>query len=320
MRIIYFLSIASLALTFTACHRNNNDSNVLGQTYVHKYGVAVPSDFWSASGEHGSVISTMADGVVITRSYTSGVLDGDTTYSFPHNSQIQKIETYNQGTLVKTTEYYYDGSSQSQIVYDSSRGIRTVSTWYMGGTPRSTEQYSGDALVSGQYFSIQNHNDAGVDNYQGTRIVRDDYGQIISTDNIVDGQLTLQSTYHTNGNPKATIPYQNGVVHGTKQTYHPGGEPDTIEAWSAGKQEGNTVVYQYGEKYADVPYVDGQKHGVESRYRDGQDMVQEVSWNKGQQHGPATTYVGNASKTDWYFNGNPVSKNQYDFLNNRAQK
>lgn len=316
MRSLYYTGLVVLTLSTTACSRNYND-NVVGETFVHKYGVAVPSDYWTSQGQDGAVISTLADGVVVTRSYAAGLQNGETTYTFPHREQIQKKEVYEQGTLVSEVEYFLDGSPQKEIVYDSSQGMKTVSVWYIGGIPKSRESYSGDLLFSGEYYTTANLKDSTVDNYAGTRLLRDDFGMITATDTIENGRLKLRTTYHPNNSPKELITYQNGVPDGYKKTFHPAGEPNTIEQWSKGVQDGTTVVFQHGEKYAEVPYVRGNKQGIEKRYRDGQAVVQEISWEDGQMHGPATAYVGDTTKTDWYYKGNMVTEVNYNFMVNR---
>jgi antitoxin component YwqK of YwqJK toxin-antitoxin module len=320
MRSLYLLGLATIALATASCARQYPDDEeyVVDETYFHKYGVVVPVDFWEQSGEHGAVISTMADGVVITRSYCSGLLDGETTYTFPHSSQIQKKEIYSQGTLVKVLELYFDGTPQIETSLDyPSPGMKTISTWYLSGTPRSVEQFRGNQLYSAGYFSSYNQRDASVENYQGTRLVRDEYGQLNSTDTIRDGILETRATYHPNGSPKELTPYQDGIIHGEKRTFHPAGEPNTIEQWVGGQQNGTTVVYLHGEKFAEVPYVDGSRQGIERRYRDGDQLVQEINWNDGQMHGPATNYVGDTEKTEWYYQGILTSKGDYDFRVNK---
>lgn len=318
IRIGSFAGLGVLAILVTACgSRMNNGANIVDQTYVHKYGVAVPSDYWQRSGADGSVVSTMDDGVVVSRSYTSGQLDGDTTYTYPHSSQLQRSETYKNGGIVKETEFYFDGTPKEETVYDPYEGTKVISTWYLTGSPRSIERYNDTILMNGEYFTAANQRDALVDSSQGTRLIRDDYGQLISTDTITDGQMVQRVLYHPNGSPKEIIPYSNNLVDGTKRTFLPAGEPCTVEQWSAGQQEGMCVVYQYGEKYAEVPYSNGEKQGVETRYRDGRAKVQEITWNSGRMHGPTISYAGDVAKTDWYFKGRQTTKADYDYMSNK---
>ncbi len=322
LRFFSLAGLVTLAFTMTGCSSSRSnysvDQNVVDTTYVHKYGVAVPSDFWTTSGEHGSVISTMGDGVIVNRSYTSGALDGETTYTYPHSTQIEKSESFQMGALVKVTEFYFDGTPKLLTTYNTpAQGMRAVNSWYLAGTPRSNEVYNGNQLVSGEYFTSLNQRDASVDKAQGTRLSRDDYGQLLSTDKVEDGQMVLSQTYHPNGSPRETIPYRNGYIDGVKRTFQPAGEPDTIEQWVGGQQEGISVVFQHGEKFAEIPYSKGEKHGTEYRYRDGKTRVQEISWYAGQMNGPCKTYVGDTEKTEWYYKGKQVSKADYEFMTNR---
>ena len=312
--------LAALSAALTACGggQSTSSAQVLDQTYMHKYGVAVPADYWQSSGEDGAVVSTLSDGVVVTHSYAAGKLDGETQYSYPHSSQMQKSEVYQQGDLVKETEFYFDGTPKKETKYNTpENGQTTITTWYLSATPRSIERYNGDLLLSGEYFSASNQRDALVDDSQGTRLLRDDYGQLLSTDTIKDGQLLLRATYYPSGSPRETIPYKNGVVEGTKRTFNPAGDPNTVEEWVGGAQEGLTTVYQHGDKSAEVHYVNGEKQGLETRYRDGKTKTQEINWSAGLQHGQTTTFVGEVIKTEWYYKGKPTSKADYDYMSKK---
>lgn len=315
MRYRILVSMAAIALLTVGCVRQHN-FEVVDETYVHKYGVAVPPDYWNSSGQHGAIISKLADGVTVSRSYESGILDGETTFTFPHSDKCQKKQIYAKNKLVKEIDYFLDGSPRQEISYDLPTSSREVTTWYTTGSPKSHEKYEGEILFSGEYYNTSNQRDSFVDNYEGARVNRDDYGQIICRDLIQEGTKILTTTYHPNGAPLEQIPYKNGVIEGYKKTFYPGGEPNTVEHWSKGSQNGITTVYQNGEKYADVSYVNGRKNGVERRYKDGTIVVEEVYWENDRQHGPMNTYVGDSVKTDWYFQGQPTSRVNYEILMN----
>lgn len=301
-------------LLMTGCQPNCSD--VVCETYVHRYGVPLAPDDWSERGEHGQVISMRKDGVVVCKTYESGILNGETTYTFPHRDAIAKKEIYAQGQLVQEVHYYPNGLPNRQVTYEDP-AAEHVLTWYESGAPQSKEFYANGLLVQGEYLNPSQLQESVVLDQNGSRTLRDDYGQLISIDEIQNGQMILRRTYHPNGAPAAVTPYVNGVIDGTKRTYQMGGEPATQEEWSGNNQHGNTVVFENGEKAADLPYMKGQIHGMERRYRDGQILVQENNWVQGYKHGPCCTYINGTTQTDWYFKGRRVNRGEYEALSNQ---
>lgn len=315
MKYITYASL--LAVTFTAtscvCQRQYCENpDVVDETYVHRYGVEIPAQDWANRGKTGQVVSTLKNGVVVTKSYSAGVQEGETTHTFPHSDVTEKVVTYSQGTPVKETSAYMSGAPRSETVYQD--GTKTVTTWYENGSPMSKETYNNERLVSGVYYNDKNQVDSSVESGQGNRNLRDAYNQISQTDTFQDGVLVSTTTYHSNGHPKEIIPYRNGLVDGEKKTFLPAGEPNTIEQWVVGKQNGLTVLFQNGEKIAEVPYVEGQKNGTERHYRDGMTVVEEINWVNDQKHGSSSVMIGSTTKTDWFFKGKPVSQSTYDQL------
>ena len=145
---------------------------------------------------------------------------------------------------------------------------------------------------------------------------RRSYGQLISRDTIIDGDMTLSTAYYPDAHhPKSVTPYVNGQIEGQRKTFLPSGDPDTVETWVGGKQQGETLVYRNGEKIASIPYVAGLKDGKEIRYRDGEQVAQDISWVKGQQHGRSNVYVGDTVATTWWHRGNQVSQSAYELKN-----
>lgn len=310
---VRYSAIMLLLLAATSCQRSRQSDDIVTETYVHRYGVPLPAEEWSERGQHGQVLSTRKDGVVIAKTYESGVLHGETSYTFPHRETIQKREHYNRGALSQEIFNYSNGIPQQQVTYVAP-DQKTLVVWYESGAPQAKETYENGSLIQGEYLTPVGQTESVVNDRSGTRTCRDGYGQLLSVDDIRDGQMVLRTTYHANGLPHSITPYANGVVAGQRRTFLPGGEPQTIEEWTNNQQHGTTVVFENGEKYAEVPYRNGRKNGMERRYRDGQKLEEEINWVNGHRHGPCYSYVGDTKKVDWYFQDQHVNKATYDAL------
>jgi antitoxin component YwqK of YwqJK toxin-antitoxin module len=313
---IRLLSALALLTLATGCQTRPSPDDVVSEKYIHRYGVPIPADQWSDRGQHGQICSTRRDGVVVAKTYDSGQLHGECSYTFPHSSLIQKKENYDSNTLTSETHYYPNGVPQKQIDYDGS-GSKTLTKWFDNGAPQRKEVYSGDSLSQAEYFNQNNQVESQVFEGEGVRTRRDNYGQLLSNDEIRNGQMVERKTFHPNGVPASITAYNQGVIHGQRCTYSMSGEPLTIETWVNDSQHGTTAIYQNGAKVSDQPYVQGIRHGVERRYRDGDQMVQEVTWKDDQQHGPCHSYFDNGKQTDWYFQGRHVNKQTFDALSNQ---
>jgi antitoxin component YwqK of YwqJK toxin-antitoxin module len=303
---------AAILIGTVSCHNPPHyNGGVISETYIHKYGVEVHPQDWTARGEHGQVIATRTDGVIVTQTYSGGILDGETSYSFPHDNTIEKIETYRQGALVKEVTNYPSGVPFKEVIFLSPTE-RKITTWYDHGTPKSIETYQDGILTHGDYYTLNHDLESQVQDGEGSRPVRDEFGQLVSTDTIHNGILTSNTTLHPNGHPKAITPYQSGKIEGERKTFLPGGEPDTIEQWSNGKKNGMTIVFKNGNKWAEVPYVNGVKEGTERQYRDGTTLIKEINWNNDKMHGLSSTYIEGVTQKQWFIQGVPVSKVTFD--------
>lgn len=305
------LHLLIIALALTGCQNRKKNPNVVEEKYVHRYGVEVDAKDWSNRGKHGKVISTLKNGVTETRNYNAGVLDGETTYTFAHSDKIEKSESYLEGLLVKEVVYFHSGNPRTETDF-LSPSRRSVTEWYEDGNPKSVEEFEGERLVRANYYRENKDIDSKVENGEGQRILRDNYGQQIAADEVVGGHLVLRTTFHANGTPKEMIPFNQGKVEGVKRTFHPGGEPNTIEEWWQDKQHGKTQVFENGEKVAEIPYVNGVKSGTEYRYRNGSRVVERHQWQNDELHGRQATLVGNNEQVEWYYQGKKVSRTQFE--------
>lgn len=319
MKMVRSFSLLLLLGCVTACQNHSGCNDIVCETYVHRYGVPLGPQDWSARGQHGQVVSMRKDGVTITSDYDAGILHGDCTYTFPYRDVIQKKEVYHAGNMTQELTYYPNGLPQQQVAYDSSNR-KILTTWYENGAPQCHEIYEGVRLAQGEYYNFDHQVESRIDEFNGLCTRRDGQGQLLSVDMIQNGEMLQRTTYHSNGVPATITPYVNAIIQGQRRTYLSSGEPETVEEWNQNVQQGLTTVFEHGEKVAEVPYVNGNKHGIERRYRDEQILVQEMNWVQGYKHGPCYTYLSQPPRIDWYFKDRAVvNKATYDMLCNQCK-
>lgn len=324
-KLIYYMILASsttsllnvaAAPSFGRYEEDRIPTRVVHTEYVQKYGLPISQSEWNKRGKTGKIICKLNNGVVQTKSYKEGILDGESTYSFPHRDEIETIEVYSSGTLQKTTFYTINRHAYKETQQLGNGGQR-ITLWYESGAPQSIETYMGDLLEEGEYYTVDSQVESKVHHCNGERHRRDSFGQLLSVDTFEEGQMVCMKTFYPNGSPKESVSYANGVMHGIRRTYHTDGAPDCVEEWSCGVQDGMATYYVNGEMHAQIPYSQGLKHGVERRFSDnGQTLASEVSWSNHLRHGPSCTYInGQPVQNEWYHKGKQVSKKNYDVLN-----
>src|SRR3990167_8956970 len=155
--------IGTIAMILGSCQSNDSFHQIISQKYVHKYGFDLSEEDWQKRAQEGQVVSKLKNGVTIARSYENGNLHGPTTYTFPHNKVIEKCLVYDQGTLLKETLYDTAGMPLREEVYEfDDRLILTL--WNDKGVPLSIEEYDGDLLLNGKYFSADHEIEAQIEN------------------------------------------------------------------------------------------------------------------------------------------------------------
>lgn len=310
MKKICLLAFITASLLLTSCQRSRCCDDVVCETYVHPYGLAVSEGEWCRQGASGEVISTRKNGVTEKSTYSNGLLEGRVTYTFPYRDAIEKVEVYSRDKLKKETRYFLSGAVREDIEYPSANE-RVVKTFYDQGSAKSEERYVGERLNHATYYNLKGGVESRVDDFNGKATLRDIYGQLLSVDTIEDGHVAASTTYHLNGMPEAITPFCKGIIHGERKTFLPGGEPSTIEQWEDGSQHGTTVVFEEGERVVEIPYVRGAKNGVERRYCDD-DVVESICWAGNLKHGANVRYVEGQVITDYFYNGATVSKAVYE--------
>ncbi|MBS0624262.1 MAG: toxin-antitoxin system YwqK family antitoxin [Verrucomicrobia bacterium] len=314
MKIVCKLLAIVPLLLVCGCH-NHYQGDVVKETYIHKYGVPVSATDWNKQGKDGEVVQLQKDGITVKRAYVNGIQHGETTWSFPNSDTIARVETFASGVRTCLRDNYASGTPMQEEHYDCDGFVTKLLRWHEDGTPSAVEIYEHGKLVSGEYRNPLNVIESRVQDGEGLRICRNSEGEVLTKDTIAQGEMVERTNFYSNGDPCSITPYLHGKVHGERLTFYRGGLPKAAEQWLNDQQEGITTLYHNGEKVAEIPFIAGKKHGVELRYRDGSHLVEEVTWCHDAQHGPHKIYVDDDIKTEWYHQGEIVSRPAFERLN-----
>ena len=314
----YPIFLGLLILTLAGCHRTKEESSIVSQRYVHKYGYAVSKDEFIERKYPGQVITVLKNGVTTTSTYENGRLHGPSTHSFPHSQVVENYFLYNQGALVKQIAYDISGMPLFEEVQLSP--TRHASTWWFAdGTPRCTEEYAGVELVEGQYFNRLNEVESRVEKGKGRRTLRDAQGILLAQEEVDEGYITLRRTFYSNGTPESISQFYRGTLQGEKKTFNENGEPIADKEYIAGKLHGKTTFYKNGARSVEIYYLDGLKNGLEIHYVDGDAISQEILWENDKKHGPCMYYVDGIAQVEYFYDGSHVSEHRWKELNQLDQ-
>lgn len=300
-------------LLLSGCQENKKPNSVISKRYVHKYGYAVSQEEWETHNYPGQVVTAMRDGVMVTTTYDHGILDGPCTYTYPHSQTVEIYMLYRNGELIKEVRYDQSGLPTREEMRLSPTRC-TLTTWYSGGNPMSIEELANEEIVEGQYFNLTNEVESRVDRGSGIRIRRDKNGLLLSSDVIEKGFLTKRESFYSSGRPEYVAHYFMNQLQGEKKIFAESGAPLAIEEWRDGKLHGLSTYFNNGTKTCEISYLNGMKNGTERHFVDGEVISQEIPWENDKKHGPSIYYVEGQIRTEWYYDGTPVSQGRFEEL------
>jgi antitoxin component YwqK of YwqJK toxin-antitoxin module len=310
--------IGCVGVLLSSCQSNDSLEQIVSQKYVHKYGFDLSEREWEEMEKEGKVVSMLKNGVTVTSSYDNGQLHGQVTHSFPYSQMIEKSLTYDQGNLLKETHYDTAGLPIREEVYEfDDRMIITL--WNEKGSPLSIEEYDDEQLIEGKYYTPDHELEAQVERGFGERIKRNRSGHLLSRDSIENGLIAARTTYHPNGQIHTTSHYHDYQLHGEQFKYSAAGRPLLRLNWNHGVLDGPKIVYRNGIKISEIPYIDGQRHGIEKHYDDLGNLIAEIAWRNDKKHGSSQFFSEESDETEWFFNGQSVSLERYEVLENREK-
>lgn len=316
MKRSYLATATALAFLCSSCQRTDSLDGIISQKFVHKYGFHLSEEEWAERAEDGQVITKLADGVTICQTYENGELHGPTTHSFPHQEAVEKQLIYDQGILLKETHYSKDGIPAKEELYEFDER-RVITLWDHKGVPLSIEEYDGELLVEGTYFTQEHELEARVEQGFGERVQRDREGTLLTRDRIENGILTERMTYYPNGQLQTISHYHDYQLHGIQKKFSNIGRPLMEATWNHGVLDGVKTTYRNGLKLTEVPYAQGQKHGTERHFDDLGNLIAEIPWRNDKKHGCSKNYGEESIDLQWFFDGHSVSASRFDQLQTR---
>ena len=313
MKYINIALLGVLTLLCTSCERKPQESDVVSQKYIHKYGYAVSKEEFDANHYPGQVITMLKNGVTVTATYENGVLHGPSTHTFPNSQTVQFYFMYNEGNLAKLVVYDVSGLPvREEIQLSPTRYTTTL--WYKSGSPLCIEEYAQQELVEGQYFTLNNDLESQVSKGKGTRVRRDAEGVLLHRD-LIDGGLVAQSeTFYPNGSPESIAYYQKGLLHGERRSFTSTGEPLAIQEYLHGKLHGKSTFFKNGVRDHEISYINGMKNGLEIHFIDGATVSQEILWENDKRQGPAKFYMDGIAHVEYFYDGKLVSESKWKEL------
>ncbi len=298
-------------LLLLGCKNENQDDNVISERYVHKYGYAVSKQDWVEKNYPGQVITALSNGVTLTMTYENGAKHGPSTQTFPHSQTIEFYCLYNQGNCVKEIVYDPAGSPVREKVQLSPTRY-SLTTWYAQGSPMAVEEFVGDELLEGQYFTTNNDLETRIEKGVGQAVRRDRNGLLLARELFEGGYALKRETFYSNGAPESIAYCYRNSLHGERRTYAQSGEPLAIEEWVNGELHGKSTYFKNGNRYVEVAYRYGQKYGIERHFIDSEIVSQEIMWENDLKHGPTVYYVDGKPDYHWFYAGEAVSKRKFD--------
>lgn len=310
MKSLKRLSIFAILLTFLSCQSDNN-SNVVSQKFVHKYGFDMSENDWESGLKEGVSTTVLENGITVTNTYNNNLLHGPTTYTFANSSIIEKNYVYDNGTLIKLTSQDKSAMPFKEEVYEPNN--RTIITlWDKGGVPISIEQYEDNVLINAKYYKPDNELEASIENGTGVRIKRDRVGEMHYKDSVKKGKLKARTTYHPNGQVKSTMSFNNYLLHGEQINYSESGDQLMTMRWDMGKPDGMKTTYKKSHISSEIPYLKGLKHGIERHYHENGRLAKEIHFENGKKHGSHRTYNDNDTNIQWFYKGKEVSLKKFE--------
>lgn len=300
------------------CMSSDMGNTILSQKFIHKYGFDISEQEWENRDQEGQIVSVLKNGVKVVTSYENGILHGPTTRTFPNSPIVEHLFVYDQGTLIKESTNDSKGIPISENAYEFD-DRKIVTLWDEHGAPMSIEEFDGEFLVEGSFFTPDHELEGKIESGFGERFRRDRTGLLLCRELIENGVVSRHTAYHPNGHIHSISNYHDYQLHGEQKKFTSQGKPLMELQWNHGVLDGVKVVYRDGVKASEIPYSNGQKHGTEIHFDELGNITAEIEWKRDKKSGCSKFINNGTEEQEWFYNGTIVSQEKFEMLSNRAE-
>ena len=304
-----FLIYVSCAFLFVSCQKQQQE--VIRTSYYHSYGPQISSAEWKKQGSTGDIAVLRSDGVEERRAYVDGVLQGTSTWTYPHSKVVERYEEYAQGRKVASGHNFSNGSPETEEE-TLSKNDTMVRRWYEDGAPLSLEHFIGDKLFEAQYYNDDGVLESCIANGSGVKVFRSPQGVLLFREQIDHGQMVAKEQFHANGVVQEVCYFKDGKREGVRKSFDETGRPLSVETYQNDLLNGPAVYFKDGLKESSFFYVDGIKDGKEQHFHpDSGIVIEETIWIAGERHGQVSKQYDGMTILEWYWRGVPVTEAQF---------
>ena len=277
--------------------------------------------------KHGRWCEYNSEGnLTIEYQYENDVLHGDKIYYFEETEIPAKIETYENGLILKvktlnkengelTSEFNYLTHQRKMVEFHQDTNIKHYELNFVGDIKNGVYKRFGDdgiELVIGQYDNNKK---------VGEWISKFDDGSVREKENYKDGYLHGKyEKRHPNGVKWEVLNYKNGSLDGLCYTYHSNGQLISTINYEESEIIGEVKTFHpNGEKKSVGKYVDGRKDGLWKEWYANKQIKSSKTYEKNRLQGRFQEWFRGGAKrvlgvmkdgmmddffTFWYHNGN----------------
>lgn len=193
--------------------------------------------------------------------YLNGKVQGSYK-SYYSNGALEKEAFYENGKIKKTIEYYANGKTDTEYVYDEKEELELMRLFDFRGDNYFDEKFKSGELKSGLQYSKTNPKPTEINLTKKAFVINDLNGKTQITGNFEKGRKTGEwNYYHTSGALKSKSFFKLGKQEGIFHTYDKNSLLSSVANYTNDTINGTNEIYSNGKLSKIYNYAKGKAEG-----------------------------------------------------------